>query len=258
MPLDLNAHNLDSLTQEVQKLLPSQAIITSDGLVIRRRPNTIGFDCGIGRGGHGGRRFNTAGEAAEFTMSKSAAYEHPKALGGVTRFDDVDAAIESVRRGEATPAGPSPAVKALRKLASKTNMSSYRTRAQKARDFLAKGDINRAVRQLEAILEHAANHGNLKDIERAEAALADIKEHHDYTPDVPQLFHTKLEVVTHGAQHYVYKNGKPATGPLTRSEAEARRGFLAREAARAEDVQAIDNEIAGRPTLVARAEEAAA
>jgi hypothetical protein len=138
------------------------------------------------------------------------------------------------------------------------SLSSYRARAQQARKLLADGKVYEAVRQIEAVLQHAGSHGSVKDVERAEAALEAIREHHEYEKGVPTLTHTKIEIRTHGNEHFIYQDGRQIYPMgMTRSEAEARRSFLARNAALEEDVNNIDREIAGKPIVIERAEEAA-
>ena len=255
MPLDLNTFDLEKLTERVAALLPGQSLMSNDGLIIRRRANTTGFDTGIGAGGYGSKRINTAALAAEDMLTRSAKYEHPSALGGAQSFLDYDTAIQSVRKGEATPSGPSPAVKALRAVSTKATLASYRTRAQKARTALAKGDVATALRNLEAIVQHAHGNGNTNDAKRAETALSSIRDNHDFDSVIPVLQHTKIEIRTIGSDHFVYRNGRQVTEALTRQEAQNRRKFLARKAAQEEDTEAIDNEINGVPNLVKAASE---
>lgn len=255
MPLDLNTYDLDSLTDKVHQLRPGQAAVSNDGMIIRRRQNSSGFDCGVGRGGHAHSKKNTAIEAAEYMLGASARFAHPKALGGMTQFSSVDAAIESVRRGETTSTGPSPAVQALRTVASKAGLHSYRIRAQRARDALAKGNIASAVRNLEAIVEHAQNTGRQEDVRRAQAALNTVHDNHDFDAEIPKLMATKIEIKTIGDHHYVYQNGTQMAGPLVRREAESRLGFLTRKAAKEEDIATINKELAGEAVLVSEAEQ---
>lgn len=254
MPYNLNQHDISSLASELAKLRPGRAAVSMDGVVVRRRMTSSGFDCGVGQGGRPLKRNMTPEDAAEYMLTASARHSHPSALGGGQKFDTPDEAIRSVRRGEAKPSGPSPTVLALRAVANKASLPSYKTRAQRARDALAKGEVGRAVRSLEAIVEHAGNNGRLKDVERAEAALKTVRENHDYEPGIPQLTSTKIVVKVKGKDHYVYQNGKSVTPGLTRQEAEKRRAFLSRQAARAEDAQNIDKEIAGEAIVVSRAE----
>lgn len=258
MPIDLNKHDLKSFTDRVQALPPGRALVTDDGLVVRRLPRSSGYECGVGRGGFGHHRANTAHEAAEFTLVTSAKLEDPTSLGGKTSFKDYEVAIESVRKGEALPTGPSPAVKALRRVAVKAGLHSYRVRAQQARDALAKGNVDGAVRQMEAIIEHAGNNGRLKDVERAQEALNTIYDHHDFVGELPQLTSSKIEVRTIGTKHHVFKDGNDVTGPMERQDAEKRRDFLTKQAARREAVAAIDREISELPESLRRDDEPAA
>lgn len=257
MPLDLNQYNLEKLTEEIKKLRPSQALVSNDGIIVRRRHNSSGYDCGVGQGGHSSRKMNSASDAAEVMLALSANYTHPEALGGEEKYDDIETAIESVRRGDSRQSGPSPALKSIRAFSRNATLASYRNRAQQARKLLSQGKVWEAVRQIEAVIQHAGQKGSLEDVERAETALQAIRENHEYEPGVPTLSRTKLEIRTRGTEHFVYQDGKPATQGMTRSDAEARKSFMAREAAREEELANIESEIAGKPIVVERAEEAA-
>ena len=258
MPIDLNTHTVDSLTERVKRMKPGQSIISNDGQTIRRRQNSSGYECGVGRGGFGARRKNTPQEAAEDMMSASARHRHEQALGGATSHATIQEALDSLREDPKARPGPSPAVQALRAITRNTRISSYKTRAQRAREALAKGDIARAVLNLEAIAEHAANYGRLEDIDRARAAISAVREHHELDQSLAReelLRSTKIELRVVGSNHHVFRDGKDVTGPLSRDQAERRRDFLVRKATTQEGVQEIQNEIDGIPNVVRHADE---
>jgi hypothetical protein len=231
---------------------PGQSLVSNDGQVVRRRPNSSGFDCGVGRGGFGNRRKNGPVEAAEDMMSMSARHTDPKSLGGATSHDSVDEALESLRTSTDARPGPSPAMAALRAITRGASEHSYKIRAQRAREALGKGDIAEAIRHLEAISDHATNYGRMADIDKAKAAIEAVREFHELDKRLAReetLRTTHIELRTIGSQHHVFKDGRDATGPLSREEAERRRDFLVRKAQREQGVEEIDNEIAGRPNV---------
>lgn len=246
MPIDLNRETLESLSERIGALAPQRVVVSNDGIIIRRR-TTPGFDCGVGLSGRGIRRANTSDEAAKYMLKQSAARTDKRSLGGETSFNDFEKAIESVRKGETTPTGPSPASKALRHLIANAGLHSYRVRAQDAREALAKGDIDKATRQLEAISSHATNNGRLKDVERAQVALDAIRDGHELSGELPPT-QAKIGIRVEGSRHYVTKDGSDVSTGLTRSEAEHRKAFMTRQAARSEDVAAIEKEISDLPS----------
>lgn len=260
MPIDLNTYTVETLTERIKRMQPGQSLVSNDGQVVRRRPNTSGFDCGVGRGGFGNRRKNAPHEAAVDMMSYSARHTDPKSLGGATCHESIEEALESLRVTSDARPGPSPAMAALRAISRGASVHSYKIRAQRAREALGKGDISEAVRHLEAISDHATTHGKMEDIDKARAAISAVREHHEMDKRLAReevLRTTHIELRTVGTQHHVLKNGNDVTGPLSRSEAERRRDFLVRKATREEGVAEIDNEIAGRPNLARTAAQEA-
>lgn len=258
MPIDLNTYTVETLTERIRQLRPGQSIVSNDGQVVRRRPNSSGYDCGVGRGGFGNRKRNSPHDAAEDMMSTSARHTDPKSLGGPTAHESIEEALESLRTTPDARPGPSPALAALRDINRNASLHAYKIRAQRAREALKRGDITEAVRNLEAIKDHAIDHGAMDDIDRATEAIGLVREHHELDK---KLAHdaaarsTRIEIRTRGTDHYVYRDGSDATGPLTRAEAERRRDFLVRNATRQEGVREIDNEIAGIPNVVRRTDE---
>lgn len=253
MPTDLNSYTVETLTERIKKLRPGQALVSNDGQIVRRRPNSSGYDCGVGRGGFGNRKKNSPHDAAEDMMIYSAKHDDPRSLGGAVRHESVEEAIESLRVSPDARPGPSPAIAALKKITREASMHSYKIRAQRAREALGRGDITEAVRNLEAIADHASTHGSMDDIDRARAAISAVREHHELDQTLAReevLRSTKIELRAKGVNHHVFRNGSDVTGPLPRAEAERRRDFLVRSASREEGVEEIDNEIAGRPNLV--------
>lgn len=246
MPLDLNTVDVEELTRRIDELPGGRGIMTEDGLVVRRPLTAPGFDCGVGAGGYGERKARTSREAAEYLLSISAKASHPHSLGGDTSYGSYEKAIEDVRRGKAEPAGPSPALKALRRLANNADLHSYRTRAMMAREALREGNVAKAVRQVEAILQHAGDNGRIKDVERAAAALKAIQEHHEVT-SADVTTDRRIEVRPREGKFYVYKDGVLKGDYTQRGEADAFKRFLEREAARAEDQAAIRREVEEDP-----------
>lgn len=257
MPLDLNTFTQGKLTEEVAKLRPGQSLMSSDGLIIRRRPTTSGYDCGIGLGGYGSLRCRTAREAADDLLARSARHVHPKALGGEKKFTDIESAFFEIgqvredRQVEPEEEVPqTPALIALRSVASKAGLHSYRIRARRAREALTKDDPATAVRHLEAIIEHAQVNGSAQDVHRAKEALAAVRLHHEYDVPPPKLEKAKIEVRVVDGQHFVYRGGREVSVGLTEAEASSRAFYMAQQAERESGAQAIDNEIAGVPNLV--------
>jgi hypothetical protein len=242
VPLDLNQFDLESLTEEVSKLRPGQSLMSNCGQVVRRRPNTSGYDCGVGLGGYGSRRAWKARDAAEYMMIKSAQYTDARALGGDIAYPTIEAAIEAVVKGNAQPAGPSPALRALRKLTNSVGLHSYRIRAQKARESLSKGNIADAAAHIEAIKSHAGENGRVKDVMRAEEALKSINTHHEYDTAPITARDTHVVIAPRDGKFDVIQNGTPKNTGMTRSEAEAFKRFLERNAGRAEAIADIDKE----------------
>lgn len=249
MPLDLNTIEPEELADRVAHLPNGHAIMTCDGLVVRKPLTAPGYDCGVGAGGYGQRRARTIDEAVDYLFRSSAAATHPESLGGATSYNDYEKAMEDVRKGTAEAPGPSPALKALRRLVNNADLHSYRTRAEMARDALRKGDIAKAVRQVEAILQHASDNGRAKDVERASVALRAIADHHEIgSYDVKTT--AKIEIRPREGQHYVFQDGVQKAGPLNRGDAEAFKRFLEREAVKIEDQQAIQRELEEEPTAL--------
>lgn len=260
MPTDLNTFTVETLTQRVLALKPGQALVSNDGQIVRRRHNSSGFDCGVGRGGFARSKKNSASEAAEDMMMRSARYQHPQALGGSTAHESVEEALESLRVDTSARSGPSPAVSALRSISKRGSVHSYKIRAQRAREALGRGDITEAVRNLEAIQDHAVGQGRMEDAERARTAIDAVREHHELDKRLAReevLRETQIQLRTVGTQHHVYRDGADVYGPLSRQEAEQRRDFLVRKVSREEGVQEIENELAGIPNTVRKAEDAA-
>lgn len=252
MPIDLNTYTVDKLTERIGRLKPGQALVSNDGQVVRRRPNSSGYDCGVGRGGFGNRKKNSPPDAAEDMMINSARHTDPKSLGGAESYETVQDALDSLREDPKARPGPSPAIKALRAIMRDTEVPSYRIRAERAKEALRAGNIAEALRNLEAITEHATTHGRMEDIDRARSAIQDVREHHELNQRLARedvLRETKVELRTIGIGHHVFRNGVDVTGALPRPEAERRRDFLVRKAQREEGVQEIDNEIAGIPNV---------
>lgn len=249
MLVDLNEHTEETLTDLIRGLRPSQAMRTKDGLVVRRRQNSSGYDLGVGPGGHGARKRNGPREAAGDLLKQSAGLTLGDSLGGEDSFPSAEAAFEAIEKGKATPAGPSPAVKALRRVASRSTLHSYRTRAESAQKALAKGDVATAVRHLEAIVEHAGTNGKFKDVTRAQEALETLTSNHDYKFNPGEL-RTSVRIVSRDGGHIVYVGGNPVTAALGRREAEARKSYHERRLAREQDVDDINKEISELPSAL--------